>query len=629
MRNAELVLAVAALVAIPVLVVWRAWAWYEGIYTAQRSKLALEAAAPEKRPEGDYASSRDCRSCHPEAYRAWQESYHSTMTQLATPEAVVAGFDDVELAGFRAPDEPGGAPRPQRYRLSRRGDEYWVTLLSPAPGVPDREGRIVMTTGSHHHQIVWVWAGSGRELFNLPFTWLIDEQRWIPRTDSFLAPPEEHFGGVIWSDICIECHSTQGRPRIAEGKPAESQVADFGIACESCHGPAGPHIAANQLPWRRYAIRGEADPTIVNPERLSARQASHVCGRCHAILSYPEKDTWQGQWNDVLPGDELESSGRLVIHPESSDPRQRRAIAEHALAEGGNFPRDRFWADGGVRVAGRELNDVVTSPCFAGGEFSCLSCHSMHGYESTVDQLAPEMTGDGACVQCHTRYAGDASDHTRHAPESAGSRCANCHMPYTTYGLLKAIRSHRVTSPSVATELATGRPNACNACHLDRTLAWTQAQLERDYGVAAVALDETAREIAAAPRWVATGDGGVRALAGWYMGWEPARQVSGSEWMAPYLAELMADSYAAVRAVASRSLRTLPGFDDLDYDFVQAEGVVGDTARRQVQDRWAHKSAAQLPRAPGPLLAAGGGFDRESWGHLVESRDHRPIALIE
>ena len=46
-------------------------------------------------------------------------------------------------------------------------------------------------------------------------------------------------------------------------------------------------------------------------------------------------------------------------------------------------------------------------------------------------------------------------------------------MTATTYGLVKAIRSHLIDSPTVESSLTTGRPNACNLCHLDRTLDWT------------------------------------------------------------------------------------------------------------------------------------------------------------
>ncbi len=622
MRSFELTLAMAAITILPVVAGGRILAWFVGPFAQQRALEAIQSAAPEIAPEDGYVSSRDCRGCHPEPYASWHDSYHRTMTQLATPKAVVGDFGDIELAARVPPNAPGG-PGEDRFRLSRRGAAFWLTWLSPDPREPDRETRIVMTTGSHHHQIPWVTDASGR-LITLPWTWLIAEKRWIPRTDAFLAPPDDAFGLSYWSDVCIECHSTQGRPRVAAaGAGDDAQVAELGIACESCHGPGGPHVAANRPPWRRDAKSEHDDPTLVNPEDLSALRASYVCGRCHSVLSYPKSDPVGGHWNDFRPGDDLLAGGPLLLRPESGDPAQRRAIAEHERAERGRFVRERFWADGVLRVTGRELGDVLASPCFAGGEFSCLSCHSMHDYESTDDQLKPGMRGDDACTGCHAEYAGDASLHTRHAPESPGSRCMNCHMPYTTYGLLKAIRSHRVGSPSVAAELATGRPNACNACHLDQSLAWTQEQLARDYGAAPVALDESAARMATGPRWIATGDAGVRALAAWYLGWEPARAASGSDWMAPYLAELLADPYAAVRGVAFRSLHSLPGQPPLAYDFVEARGTAGDAARRQVLADWADGAEGSASRALGPL------FDREAWAALLAARDERPISLSE
>ena len=107
------------------------------------------------------------------------------------------------------------------------------------------------------------------------------------------------------------------------------------------------------------------------------------------------------------------------------------------------------------------------------------------------------MDGNDACLQCHAPLGARLAAHTKHRADSAGSSCYNCHMPYTTYGLLKTIRSHQISSPSVKVAVDTGRPNACNLCHLDTTLAWTAAYLERWYGTPQPQLGDDEQSVAA------------------------------------------------------------------------------------------------------------------------------------
>jgi hypothetical protein len=175
------------------------------------------------------------------------------------------------------------------------------------------------------------------------------------------------------------------------------------------------------------------------------------------------------------------------------------------------------------------------------------------------DQLAASTGRNDACVQCHPR----STDHSHHRADSPGSSCDNCHMPYTTYGLLKTIRSHQISSPSVQASLDTGRPNACNLCHLDKSLAWTADALTTWFRTARPALGDDEQQVAASLLWLLRGDAGQRAIVAQSMGWAPAQQASqGSSrgWLQPYLALLQKDSYDAVRYIASRSLKSLPPF---------------------------------------------------------------------
>jgi hypothetical protein len=238
------------------------------------------------------------------------------------------------------------------------------------------------------------------------------------------------------------------------------------------------------------------------------------------------------------------------------------------------------------------------------------------------------MDGNEACLQCHTGFRSGLEQHTHHAAGSEGSVCMNCHMSYTTWGLLKAIRSHTVSSPSISVSLATGRPDACNQCHLDRTLGWAAGKLEDWYGIAAPELTQEQQTVSAAVLWTLTGDAAQRALMAWTMGWEPARAASGRDWLAPYLLQLLLDDpYPAVRLVAARSLRSLPGFEGLRYDpnGPQPERVA---AARQAFRLWS-RGRREPPSAPEATLVDARGIRSKEIEALWERRNDRVVELRE
>jgi predicted CXXCH cytochrome family protein len=392
----------------------------------------------------------------------------------------------------------------------------------------------------------------------------------------------------------------------------------LGIACEACHGPGADHIAAYRDPLRRYIahVSGHSGDAIVNPPRLPPRAASAVCGQCHGVFVFSQPQHWRTDGADYRPGGVLDND-RYLVGGTADAPPELPALTREYIAE-------RFWPDGEVRVSGREYTGLAASACFQRGDLSCLQCHSMHASAPDA-QLRPDRDGDRACLPCHAREVQAGPAHTHHATESAGSRCTNCHMPYTTFGLLKAIRTHRITSPNVAATLATGRPDACNLCHVDRTLAWSAEHLTAWYGAPAVELSDDERTIAASLVWLLRGDAGQRALAAWSLGWAPAQAASTTAWMAPFLAVLLDDPYSAVRYTAARSLRTLPGYADLEYDFV---GRPAEWRRTQedVMARWHGAGTAARPEL---LIAAGGGISRDAADALRHRRDDHPVALSE
>ncbi|HIE95885.1 MAG TPA: hypothetical protein EYQ63_02460 [Fuerstia sp.] len=212
--------------------------------------------------------------------------------------------------------------------------------------------------------------------------------------------------------------------------------------------------------------------------------------------------------------------------------------------------------------------------------------------------------------------------------DSYGSNCYNCHMSYTTYGLAKAIRSHQIDSPDVATSLTTGRPTACNQCHLNQTLAWSAQHLSDWYGIPTPDLSKNQQTIAASVLWSLTGDAGQRALMAWSFGWDKAQQTSGTDWMVPCLAQLLIDPYDAVRLIAHRSLKSIGGFDSVEYDYIFGSDEDRETARQNVLMLWRSR-AIQGQAADAVLIDADGQLDQTIFDRLVQDRDDRDVSLSE
>jgi len=532
------------------------------------------------------------------------------------------------------------------YRLETRGEEFWAELddLDPAPpGVirPRIKRRIELVTGSHTVQVYWYATGEGRKLAILPIVWLVKEGRWLPRDASFLQPPEAGASNESgrWNETCVRCHTTNEEPRVEEGAIFDTRVGEFGISCEACHGPGGEHIRWHSDPANRYLRRfaGGEDATIAHPGKLGEPRGSEVCGQCHSIhveTSKFEYDRWHRYGKSYRPGDVLWDTITPILTT-------NRPMMELMYRGDELETRGSFWKDGMVRVAGREYNGLLESPCFVDGhgerKLSCLSCHVMHPEESDPgrlkdwadDQLKPGMRGNEACLQCHESFRERLVEHTHHPADSTGSVCYNCHMPHSTYGLLKAVRNHRIDSPSVETSRVTGRPLACNQCHLDRTLAWAGEHLRDWYGHEETDLSVDESEIAASVLWSLTGDAGQRALMAWSFAWEPAREVSGVEWMAPYAAEMLDDEYAAVRYIAGRSLRTLPGFESFKYDSTEPRPRQYESVDRAFELWFERRRESGLSGYEAALIEPDGALRMQDFERLLRRRDHTPVVLNE
>jgi predicted CXXCH cytochrome family protein len=509
--------------------VWRLREWIVSFALAGVTVTAMGAYAhalasrapktpPPERPRADpaspYVSSSACVSCHPAEHASFARTFHRTMTQDATPKTVLAPFE-------------------------RRGDEVFA------------DGRrVVLTTGSHRQQAYWVAGDRAGDLQIAPWVWIVRDAKLIPRSEAFLTPPGAPLPRVRWSSSCIACHAVAGEPRHDPARDAfDTRAAELGVACEACHGPGSAHVARHRDPVERWAQHRSKrpDPTIVHPKKLAPDRAAAVCGQCHAYAFPRDEDEWwtRGYSKSFRAGDPLERS-RFLLGTDTTDVRIEASV------------ESLFWRDGTIRVGGREYNGLVLSPCFTKGDgarkMTCLSCHTMHEGDPR-GQIAPSRSGDAACTSCHA----SSVDHSHHAAGSPGRACVACHMPKTSYALLSAVRSHRIESPSAASTLATGKPNACNLCHLDRSLAWTADRLREWFGAAPLEAPGERAQLPEGAYGALSGDAAVRVLVADALG--SAEAPVAAPFRAQLLRELRADPYAAVRFVASRSSATVHDVD--------------------------------------------------------------------
>jgi hypothetical protein len=162
-------------------------------------------------------------------------------------------------------------------------------------------------------------------------------------------------------------------------------------------------------------------------------------------------------------------------------------------------------------------------------------------------------------------------------------------------------------------------PNACNQCHLDKSLAWTAEVLAGWYGQPPLDRPNEDSKLPHAAVGLLKGDAANRVLYAYVMGWKLAHVASGKGWQASLLAELLTDPYAAVRFVAQRSLKELPGYDDLDYDFIAAPDTL---AKQQAQAR---QRARRHPKTLDTMPK----LSSAQVKRLIEQRDTTPISISE
>jgi hypothetical protein len=455
-----------------------------------------------------------------------------------------------------------------------------MTFTSANAKAPPITAIVSRAIGSRRYQQYLTSIGDAE--YRLPVAYHVEEGRWFHMNGAFLFPEKDaetapaadelaaappntlralvdglaRLGGpdyprhvTRWNDNCVFCHNVAPNPgRDQASGTFRTEVAEMGIACEACHGPGAAHARANADPVRRYVLHlgGRADPTIVNPSRLSPARAADLCGRCHGQRVADHVDRFLDHGDPFVPGDDL----GLWSAPLWQDTPLGAARAPFA---------PRFWADGTARLTAYEYQGLLQSPCAERGTLTCTTCHGMHEGDPR-GQLRPTAVADGACTGCHRELAAaDASARHSHHGQS-GVTCADCHMPRIVYGVLDVHRSHRIESPDPGRAAAYGRPDACTGCHADETPSWAAQAVRRWWGRGGPEPSDGSEDDGPRAK-LFSGDPIERAVAADALGRTRAPVTASAVAVrAGLLLDAMAsDAYPAVRHLAGRSLgRLLP-----------------------------------------------------------------------
>ncbi|HDZ57635.1 MAG TPA: hypothetical protein ENI17_06210 [Pseudomonas xinjiangensis] len=397
----------------------------------------------------EFIGSHRCVACHADQHRAWQSSQHAHAMTHASEQSVLGDFDDAtfEYNGVNS-------------RFYRRDGGFFVHT-DGADGEL-REFEVLYTFGLEPLQQYLVDLGGGR-LQALSIAWdcrLADQggQRW------FHIYPDEAVShrdilhwtrpSQNWNFMCADCHVTDFRKGYdPQADSFDSRWSELGVGCEACHGPGSAHLrwADGELELADKGLLRQFDERqgmhwLFELERVTARRSvppgeaveQAVCAQCHSMRS------------QVAEG--FQHGGALLDHY-----------------------RPELLRDPLYHPDGQQREEVFISGSFAQSKMhaagvTCSDCHEPHG-----QQLRAE--GNALCATCHSAAQFDQPSHHFHPADSSGAQCVNCHMPQTRYMVIDSRRDHQLAVPRPDISASLGTPNACNACHVERTADWSAEQV--------------------------------------------------------------------------------------------------------------------------------------------------------
>jgi hypothetical protein len=429
----------------------------------------------------DYVGPNTCKECHPSQHSRWQRHPHSKMNRMASSATIQGDFANVRVS-FPGADV--------RFTTDEHG-KYYMTVLRD--NRLHRRYLVTRTVGSRFMQFYIGKQVEGPEADDdpiqnehmLPFAYWFKLKRWLPRQYFDPDGDEPLCHGVPqleaihrrpdvrpYNAVCMNCHNTfpyafrmfnkdfVGFPdatvagaleplsnALAKTVPVQPTLESFeslngrldpekhlvtlGISCESCHFGGREHAKHQKeirfLPTSKFIRVKDHDPDKhMTPDRYNPVTVLGICVQCHS----------------------------------------------------GN---GRTYPNGAGKGNSREGLDFHAGFCTT--KLRCVNCHEPHTPSAQPSGGPTSARHLALCVKCHDQYAEPkkALAHARH-PVGARVDCMDCHMPRYTQGLDQLIRSHRISHPVEEVMVKEGSANACNVCHLDKSMRWTLDELNNGWG---------------------------------------------------------------------------------------------------------------------------------------------------
>ena len=366
--------------------------------------------------ETTYVGTQACASCHRTLYDSFRNTAMGRSMQtgdaLASAFPVPATIYDKDSGQYFSVTSKDGRLFQSEYSLDDSGSKQYQQTNRIDYGIGAGEDGFGFLTQLDHY------------LFEAPLAYYTTSHSWG------FAPGYEIQNRGFTRPIlgrCILCHSGRPNPVVGQvGLYKDPPFDELPVGCENCHGPGQSHVLERtQDQMTGVGPPSGADPTIVNPARLSGWLADNICMRCH-----------QGQ--DVRV--ELPSENLQNFRP-GQELNQHIAIFKIAPQPGASpsaLPLEHYFG-------------MTLSKCYRdSGNLHCITCHDPHIPSSAPDSLARYRS---QCLRCHGEQ-GCKFPVDKRLATTPPDDCLTCHMPKRTVTTIShaALTDHSIPahpSPSI------------------------------------------------------------------------------------------------------------------------------------------------------------------------------------